>query len=305
MNLLYCHRLAQMTDKMMTKARLEELLNSVCSQCSCASIDVAWQQMSVTSRDATFEITCTNCQFAERWLAPLSLGLPICWPPSRMSSVVECLQEELDKRLEQFRKFAHSMPAAMFATHFGWLEARWSATTYQWHPTSELPPLMGIVFGNQNEGLRIFRDAMGTMNHSDILDEIRISIIEGQVPGEESRPGYSVHISPNPDAVLGRATMNDIVIDSKLIPLFGQWNRHFPVPGTPSLLNRFKEEFERHGEFMLAPVVRRKDGQNYMDHRLGIVKKRIEFRKLSEIVDETDIDALAHVLPLFSSAPEC
>jgi hypothetical protein len=143
------------------------------------------------------------------------------------------------------------------------------------------------------------------MNHADLLDEIRISIIEGQVQGENARPGYSIHISPDPDAVLGRATMNDLVMDSKLLPLFGHWNRHYPVPGNPSLLNRFKQEYERHGEFMLAPVVRRNDGQDYMDYRLGIVKKRIQFRNLSDIVDETDIDALAHVVPLFSSAPEC
>jgi hypothetical protein len=291
--------------KQMTLASLERFfVDNCCEKCGCTQIDVTWQQVSVMSRDAAFEVKCCKCSFSKSATALLPIGSPVCWPLKNISPVVERLHKELELKRRQLQVVMQSMPAAIFATHSSWLEARWNATTYYWHPTSEVPPLIGLVFENQNAGLEIFRDALKTMKHMDPLDEIRISIIEGQVPGDESRPGYSIHISPDPDAVLGRATMNDLVMDSKLIPLFGQWNRHYPIPGVPSLLERFKDEYKRHGEFMLAPVVRRNDGQNYMDYRLGIVKKRIHFRKLHEIVDESDIDALAHVLPLFSAAPE-
>jgi hypothetical protein len=277
--------------------------SETCPECGYIPMVVTWHQVGVMSRDAAFDLVCPRCSFKKSIVAGLPLGSPVCWPLSNIPDVAKRLQNEFEAKLRQIEQVVRAMPAAMFATHPNWPLANWNATTYQWHPTSEVPPLIGLVFDNQSAGLEIFRDAMKTMNHMDPLDEIRISIIEGLVPGEEGRPGYSVHISPDPDAILGRATINDLVMDTQLIPLLGQWNRHYPIPGTPSLLNRFKQEFDRHGEFMLAPVVRRSDGQSYMDYRLGIVKKRVDFRMLSEITDETDLDALAHILPLFSSAP--
>jgi hypothetical protein len=284
---------------------LEALLGAnTCPVCAHSPIEVSWQQVGVLSRDANLNWSCQGCSAKRKSIAALPLGAPFCWPLEDMPQVVERLQNELTAKMQQVQRVVESMPAAMFATHPNWSQAHWNATTYQWHPTSEVPPLIGLVFQNEGAGLEIFRDALISMNHIDPLDEIRISIIEGAVPSEQGRPGYSIHISPDPDAVLGRATMNDLVVDSKLIPLLGQWNRHYPIPGIPSLLNRFKHEYELHGEFMLAPVVRRADGQSYMDHRLGIVKKRVKLRQLSDITDETDIDALAHVIPLFSSAPD-
>lgn len=71
----------------------------------------------------------------------------------------------------------------------------------------------------------------------------------------------------------------------------------YPIPGAPPLLPRFKQEFEKHKEFMLAPVIRRDDGKQYMEHSLGIVKNVILFRQLSEITSPDDTDAAALMLP--------
>jgi hypothetical protein len=61
-------------------------------------------------------------------------------------------------------------------------------------------------------------------------------------------------------------------------PFLGQWYRHYPVPGAPALLAQFREEFDKHKEFMLAPAVHRDDGKLYMEPTLGIVKNTVLFR---------------------------
>jgi hypothetical protein len=209
--------------------------------------------------------------------------------------------EAIEARAQQHVK---AMPAAQFTTHPLWAEAKWCATTYQWHPMSEAPPLMGLVFEDKEAGLEIFREAERQMNHEDRFEEIRIAIVEGAVPGQESRHGYSVHICADPEALCAHATMEDFVVDPSIVPFLGQWNRHYPVPGTPLLLPRFKEEFEKHKEFMLAPTIRRDDGNLYMVPELGIIKNAIIFRQLSDITPPDDTDAAALLLPELITPPQ-
>jgi hypothetical protein len=167
------------------------------------------------------------------------------------------------------QKLGQRLPAVAFGCSSLWTNAKWNATTFQWHPTSQAPPIMGLVFDNAEAALEIFREGKRQMNHEDRFEEIRISIIEGSVP-EEQRPGYSVHICADPEALAAHATAEDFVIDPSIIPFLGQWNRHYPVPGQPNLLGRFKQEFAKHNEFLLAPVTRRADGQLWCTPELGI-----------------------------------
>lgn len=162
---------------------------------------------------------------------------------------------------------------------------------------------MGLVFDNTEAAEDIFMAAKERMNNQDRANEIRVSIIEGDVPGQEQRPGYTVHISPDPESLAARATAEGVVLDPTIIPFLGQWNRHYPITGTPTMLPKFKREFQKHGEYMLAPVVRREDGQLHFEHMLGIVKKTIEFRQLSEIVGPDDPDAGALVIPQLITPP--
>lgn len=194
------------------------------------------------------------------------------------------------------------MPAAFTANPL-WPEARWSATTYAFHPTGEAPPVMGLVFENTEAAEDIFMAAKERMNNHDRANEIRVSIIEGDIPGQEQRPGYSVHICPDPESLAAQATADGVVLDQTIVPFLGQWNRHYPIPGTPQMLPKFKREFQKHGEYMLAPVVRREDGQLHIEPTLGIVKKTIEFRQLSEILGPGDPDASALVLPSLITPP--
>jgi len=187
-------------------------------------------------------------------------------------------------------------PIIRFISSPAWVEAGWSATTFRWHPQSEAPPVMGIVFDNAEVGRGIFRDFCKYYNHTDRFEELRISIIEGSLPRQ--RPGYSVHLCPDPESLQAHATAEDIVLsgDPKLTWRVDRWNRMYPVPGSPPLLPRFKEEYNKHKEFLLAPVTRRADGQNYVDVDCWIIKNCITFRSLSEITPD-DIDAMALAVP--------
>jgi hypothetical protein len=48
---------------------------------------------------------------------------------------------------------------------------------------------------------------------------------------------------------------------------------------------------------MLTSATRRKDGQQYFDVRLGLVKHKVEFRKLTDIAGDDDPDAVALLMP--------
>jgi hypothetical protein len=195
---------------------------------------------------------------------------------------------------ESIRERIKAVPVAALTSSPLWVEARWVGTTFRYHPTSEIPPVMGLVFEKTGPALELFRKLEEAYDHKDRLEEIRISIIEGSPPGQ--RFGYTVHICPDPDALAMYATAEDIVINPTLTPFLGRWSRFYPVPGSEPMLPRFKDEFGKHGEFMLAPVTRRADGQSYLNPKLGLIKQTIQFRELTEITED-DIDAGALLMP--------
>jgi hypothetical protein len=85
----------------------------------------------------------------------------------RLPLLAEAVGGEMAQFAARVHQHASAMPAATFATHPLWAEAGWSATTYMWHPTSEAPPLIGLVFNNVEAGLAIFREAKLQMNNVD------------------------------------------------------------------------------------------------------------------------------------------
>jgi hypothetical protein len=273
-----------------------------CPVCHATSVSAGWHLVDLSSRTALVDLNCSSCGATANFQTILPLDARGFYPLERMRKLGEAVKDQLGSIAKHVQQHAKTMPAAAFTTHPLWAEAKWNATTFQWHPTSEAPPIMGLVFENSEAGLEIFREAERQMNHEDRFEEIRVSIIEGPVSGQERRPGYSVHISPDPEALAMHATGADFVVDQSVIPFLGQWNRHYPIPGMPALLPRFKTEFAKHNEFLLAPVVRRSDGQLYAEPLLGIIKNLISFRCLSEITPN-DPDAAALVLPQLITPP--
>ncbi len=275
-----------------------------CPVCGEQSVSGEWNIVDLDSQDACVDLHCSRCDAKESVRIVLPDGAALFFPSERYSLVAEAINKELESIAAQVRKHVSVMPVAAFTTHPLWQEARWSGTTFQWHPVSEAPPFMGLVFDNEEAGLEIFREAKRQINHEDRFEEIRISIIEGAVANQLDRPGYSVHICVDPDALLAHATLNELVVNPSIVPFLGQWNRHYPISGKPPLLAKFKQEFDRHQEFMLAPVIRKADGNQYMQPELGIIKNVIHFRQLSEITAGDDPDLSALLLPQLITAPE-
>jgi hypothetical protein len=274
-----------------------------CPVCHERSISAAWNLTHVVSREAAMDLRCSSCGVHETLRMTLPPESPGFYPFERVAMLGAAVRDEVESIVSRIRQHVRTMPAAAFTTNLRWAEARWSATTFRWHPTSEAPPVMGLVFDHAEAAKAIFREAERQMNHEDRFEEIRISIIEGAVAGQEQRPGYSVHLCPDPEALAAHATADDFVVNPSIVPFLGQWNRHYPIPGAPALLPRFKREFEKHQEFLLAPVTRRADGQLYVDHELGIIKNSILFRDLAEIATPDDPDAGALVLPQLITPP--
>lgn len=167
-------------------------------------------------------------------------------------SFKKSVDSEVESLLSTVHVYEHLLPAVNWITHRLWDEASWSATTFCWHPTGDAPPVMGLVFDKADEARQLFRDWTRKHGNRDELEEIKITIIEGDVPGE--KPGYSVHLCPDPENSLVRATGEGVVLHELPLALLGQVRRMNPIPGSTPLLPRFKEQFARHNEFLLAPV---------------------------------------------------
>jgi hypothetical protein len=170
-----------------------------------------------------------------------------------------------------------------------WHVAHWSATTFGWHPTSAAPPFMGIVFDDAEAGKSIFRSLKDHLTGTDLYEELRVSIIEGDMPGLCT--GYTVHLCADPHGVINRMLGDGIDTDLEPEPVvpISRINRMNPAKDSP-LLARFKKEFQKHGQFMLVPITKRADGQNWAEVSLGIVKTVIHFRNVADI-GEKDLDA--------------
>jgi hypothetical protein len=261
------------------------------------TLSAAWHMINVLAREVNVDFSCSKCGLTHGLRTTLPSNVPGVFPLSRMGLAMKSLQSQLPAITARLQRYGNTMPIAAFTISPLWQKARWMATTYRWHPQSERPPSMGIVFEDAEAGNQLFQGLKAAYNQTDRFEEMRISIIEGSPPGQKF--GYSVHICPDPDALALHATGEDVVLNQNLVPFLGKWNRAYPIPGSPPvpLLTRFKEEFAKHGQFMLAPVVRRNDGQDYFDPHLGIIKHTIQFRQLSDITSESDIDAMALLMP--------
>jgi hypothetical protein len=89
-----------------------------------------------------------------------------------------------------------------------WNEAKWVATAFLWAPGKI--PMMAVAFLNKGPAEAIFSQWRNRYGDSDKLDEFRIAIIEGEIPGKA--PGYSVHIGINWDNLLKRYKQAGLVV---------------------------------------------------------------------------------------------
>ncbi len=72
-----------------------------------------------------------------------------------------------------------------------WNEAKWRGTVFLHYPGE--PPILGLGFLNENPARQIFEEWHKRYGDRDAFEELRVSIVEGEIKGEQ--PGYTVHIS--------------------------------------------------------------------------------------------------------------
>lgn len=169
-----------------------------------------------------------------------------------------------------------------------WDKAFWNFVGYGRFEDESQPPLLGLAFKNQQEGLKIFSDWKKRFGDEDANDEISIHIIE-----DDDSDSYSVCLSSDLDAVKRRFQASGINDGYDLYISCLRWHRMTVV--NPKLKDLFKRGFEKNKCFDFVPFVFTANGiQPIMD--LAIRKKRITFRKLIEVKDGKDLDSLVHTI---------
>jgi hypothetical protein len=169
-----------------------------------------------------------------------------------------------------------------------WNAAQWRATAILYVPGN--PPILGLAYRNEEPARKIFEQWHKRYGDNDEYEELRVSIIERPIKGEE--PGYTVHIGPDPETFKKRLKEAGYDVDGGTI--FGyvsRMNRMNPEPDSKNLEN-FKRLFRQHKTYFLAPVVISEDAKSIKPFlELGIHKSKIHFRHVSEI-GKHDVDSV-------------
>jgi hypothetical protein len=169
--------------------------------------------------------------------------------------------------------------AASFRALFdaeAWDKAVWCGVAYLHDPSGVDAPAVGFIFKRQTFGRKIFKGWQQLFGPRDLREELRLTIIEGEVPGEE--PGYSVHIGWDPERLAEREMAEGGLGDAAARE---QVHRMQAPPGSPNLAN-FKAEYAKYGRYQLLPVYL-VGGQPKPDPGLMIEKRLVHFRTVEEI----------------------
>lgn len=168
-----------------------------------------------------------------------------------------------------------------------WDKAGWRGAAFLMDPTGRHMPCFLLPFSNEKSAKKIFKDWKASYGNEDKDNEIRIAIIEGEIPGEES--GYSIHITPNNDNVFERMKSSGIGEDEGYVMSISRIQRANPTDDF-AMFNKFKEQYQKHKLYLLAPaVINEKKGLFKPMTDLGIIKTKMVFRYVDDI-DENDID---------------
>lgn len=165
-----------------------------------------------------------------------------------------------------------------------WNQAGWKGVLVA--SNRQTPPLLGLVFTNKQTAAEIFRRWRKSFGNTDVNEEIRIAIIEGDIPGRES--GYSVHINTNVEGLLKRTMAQGLDISRDYITIVSRIHRMNPDPSSKNL-DIFKEEYTKFREYHLVPAILLPGNKVELAPDLGITKREICFRKVEEITAQ-DMD---------------
>jgi hypothetical protein len=170
-----------------------------------------------------------------------------------------------------------------------WNKAKWRSTFFMIY--EDLPPILGLGFLNEEPSRKIFEQWHERYGDRDTYEELRVSIIEGDIKGKE--PGYTVHVGADIDNTIKRYKDAGLVVsDADRFMMVSRINRMNP-PASSKNLELFKEAYRYHKTFLLIPGTHKPDGTELKPMiDLRIFKSVIHFRRVEEI-GAHDLDVLA------------
>jgi hypothetical protein len=194
------------------------------------------------------------------------------------------------------RKAVKTDPTLYFSSPINvplWDQAKWVAIAFLWAPGKI--PIMALAFLNKGPGEKIFKEWRQRYGKQDMYEELRVAIIEGDIPGE--MPGYSVHIGVNWENLLERYKRAGFTpTDDDHYITISRIHRMNPLPGATNLAS-FKNAYKEFGGYLLAPAVSKRDGSDLkVNFDLTIAKRDLFLRKAEDIGPD-DADRAVFVGP--------
>jgi hypothetical protein len=163
-----------------------------------------------------------------------------------------------------------------------WNQANWRATVFMQISAND-PPILGLGFTNEAAARQIFQGWHERYGSRDEFEELRVSIIEGEIPGQGL--GYTVHIGADAEANFRRYKQLGLMRDGDFVAVISKFNR-MNAPNSPNLA-QFKKAYRESKTYFLAPVLVDGEGQQIRILKpileANILKGRIHFRDVSEI----------------------
>lgn len=160
-----------------------------------------------------------------------------------------------------------------------WNRAKWKAVFFI--GGGGVTPGLGLAFENEAAARMIFEGWHERYGTRDLNEELRISFIEGDLPGEE--PGYSVHISADIDVFKNRLKSFGYAYDDDDIVFSISRIHRMNPPAESRNLAQFKEMCLYHKTYFLLPGVILADESVKPIPELRILKSKVVFRDIADL----------------------
>jgi hypothetical protein len=169
-----------------------------------------------------------------------------------------------------------------------WDEAKWRSVFMLGY--EDRPPVLGLGFLNEKAARKIFEQLHQRYGDHDAFEELRVSIVEGDIKGEA--PGYTVHIGVDFENTVKRYKEAGLAVGpDSMFMMLSRLHRMNPDPKSENL-QWFKKFYRYHKTYLLAPGVQKPDGSAVKPMlELGIRKNALHLRHANDIHPPDDPDA--------------
>ena len=168
-----------------------------------------------------------------------------------------------------------------------WDKATWRGVAF--FMFEDEPPILLLPFINEEYAKKIFEDWISIVGTEDKNNDIRVALVEGDVPNEEK--GYYIVIGNDLDEAVKRAENQGYNIDELLIINVSRIIRANPRDNFQAF-NLFKSHYLKFNSYELMPaIVNDATGKIKPLAELSIKKTKLIYKNIKDI-DENDQDAI-------------